>query len=442
MALWVDEKIELFEGELIVFKRANSPNWYMRVYVKKEGKHYQKSCKTKSKWNAIEFAKNRYKELQQKVAKDEKVFTITLAEAIKEYDLQEIERVRRGLIGEQFRYQKEVYLRKFADYFGLETQVNQIDEKGLDEYISQRIKTLKRKTTARQEISIIRHFYKTFLIKRGYVFRMPDMPEFRIRYKDMAKREDTFTIKEWQKLYRFMREWVKKKNVAQTRISVKKYGKKDNVEKKLTDWEWQMECHRRVMMRELILICGNTGIRVPKEIFSIKWGDVKVRKEQAQGDFNSKVKVEKLIALVNIGSNQKTGMRVVTGIAGEFFKRLKQYYRDEFDYSPRDNDFVFMEMFGRTKGKVFDKFAFYRLWKELMQAAGMNRIEFTPYCLRGFYITQSILNKIDLLLISKNCGNSPETIFKHYEFINMESQTKELIQRRNIQEELSAEVSI
>ena len=55
---------------------------------------------------------------------------------------------------------------------------------------------------------------------------MPDMPEFRIRYKDMAKREDTFTIKEWQKLYRFMREWVKKKNVAQTRISVKKYGKK------------------------------------------------------------------------------------------------------------------------------------------------------------------------------------------------------------------------
>ena len=40
MALWVDEKIELFEGELIVFKRANSPNWYMRVYVKKEGKHY------------------------------------------------------------------------------------------------------------------------------------------------------------------------------------------------------------------------------------------------------------------------------------------------------------------------------------------------------------------------------------------------------------------
>ena len=77
-----------------------------------------------------------------------------------------------------------------------------------------------------------------------------------------------------------------------------------------------------------------------------------------------------------------------------------------------------------------------------MEAVGLNRIVFTPYNLRGFYITQSILNGIDLLLIAKNCGNSLNTIMKHYEFINMERQTKELIKRRNIKEELSNEVSI
>ena len=109
MALWVDEKIELFEGELIVFKRANSPNWYMRVYVKKESKHFQKSCRTKSKYDALDFAKRKYKELQQKVAKDEKVFTITLGEALVGYDKQEEDRVRRGLIGATWKYQKEVY---------------------------------------------------------------------------------------------------------------------------------------------------------------------------------------------------------------------------------------------------------------------------------------------------------------------------------------------
>ena len=83
MADWVDEKIELYEGELFVFKRANSPMWYFRTYVKKERKHYQKSCKTKNKWNAIEYAKGCYREIQQKVAKEEKVFTISLGEGLK-----------------------------------------------------------------------------------------------------------------------------------------------------------------------------------------------------------------------------------------------------------------------------------------------------------------------------------------------------------------------
>jgi len=443
MALWVDEKIELFEGELIVFKRANSPNWYMRVYVKKESKHYQKSCKTKSKYDALDFAKRMYKELQQKVAKDEKVFTITLGDALEAYDKQEQERVNRGLIGATWKYQKEVYLRTtFAKYFDVTTQVNQINEKDLEEYVNERMDILKRKTTLKQEIGILKHFWRTYLVKNGFVYQVPLFPEFRIRRGDSAKREDTFSLKEYEKLYKFLREWVKEKNVSNVRIAVGGYANRKDKEKKLVAWERQMEIHRRVMMRELILICANTGIRVPKEITSLTWGDVKVIKETSTGRYNNKKNVEELIALVNIGSNQKTGMRVVTGVAGRYFQRLKQYYRDTFDYNPTDKDFVFMDMLGRNQGKVFERHSFYRLWKELMSSAKLTRLEFSPYSLRGFYITQSILNGIDLLLIAKNCGNSLNTIMKHYEFIKMESQTKDLIKRRNIQEEISAEVII
>ena len=441
MAVWVGEKIELYEGELLLFKRANSPMWYMRVYVKKEGKHYQKSCKTKSKFNAIDFAKARYKELQQKVAKDEKVFTITLLEALEGYDLQEEERVKRGLIGANWKYQKDVYLRgKFADYFGLDTQVNQITEDELETFINGRIKVLKRKTTAKQEITIIKHLFKTYLIKRGYIYQMPSFPEFRIRYKDRARREDTFSNNEYDKLVRFMREWVKKKNVSDVRISVKGYANRNNKEKKMVNWEWQQECHRRVLMRELILICSNTGIRIPKEIMSLRWRDVKVTEEIVDGRYNNKRKVKELVARVNISSDMKTGMRVVTGIAGSYFVRLKKYFEEEFDYKPMDDDLIFMDMFGRNKGKVFEKHSFYRLWGELMESSGMTRINFSPYCLRAFYITQSILNNIDLILISKNCGNSLETIMKHYEFIQMEAQTTDLIKRRNIKKETAKEI--
>ena len=209
MASWVDEKIELFEGELIVFKRANSPNWYLRVYVKKEGKHYQKSCKTKSKYDALDFAKRAYKELQQKVAKDEKVFTITLGEALKAYEKQEQDRVNRGLIGATWKYQKEVYMRSFAEYFGVTTQVNQITEKDIEEYVNERMSILKRKTTLKQEIGILKHFWRTHLVKNGFVYQVPHFPEFRIRRGESAKREDTFTLKEYEKLYdTFIKETI------------------------------------------------------------------------------------------------------------------------------------------------------------------------------------------------------------------------------------------
>ena len=47
-------------------------------------------------------------------------------------------------------------------------------------------------------------------------------------------------------------------------------------------------------------------------------------------------------------------------------------------------------MVGRKKGKVVERHSFYRLWGELMNEVGLNRIESSPYNLRGFYIAQSI----------------------------------------------------
>ena len=91
---WVGDKIELFEGELLVFKRPNSPNWYLRIWISAEKKYLQQSLKTKSQFDAIERAKAIYKETQVKVAKEEKVFTITLGEALLGYEVEEKKRER------------------------------------------------------------------------------------------------------------------------------------------------------------------------------------------------------------------------------------------------------------------------------------------------------------------------------------------------------------
>ena len=441
-ASWVQNKIELFEGELIVFKRANSPNWYMRVYIKREGKHYQKSCRTKSQYVAMEFAKAEYRELQSRVAKEEKVFTIDLSSAVNQYFEQERNRERRGMISNDWLKKKDQYLRNtFMDYMGADRKVNDISNKDFELYVDYRFRLCKKKETIRQEIVIIKHFYKNLLLKQGYVFKIPEFPEFKIREKDRAKRDDTFTLKEYDVLVRFLREWVKPKNVSPFRNAVKSYGNKDNSIKKLNAMELEMEKHRRVIIRELILIASNSGLRCPKEILSIKWGDVKLRKQEMEGMYGANKKTEELVSTIQVNEQQKTGSRLVVCLAGTYFKRLRQYYVDTFDYTPKDNDPVFLEMFGRRKGSVLCKYALYRTWAELIRDAGLDRIKFTLYHLRHFSITQQILNGVDLILIAKNMGNSINTITKHYEHVDMEKNSRKLIMRRNTRIEMSDEVS-
>ena len=67
---------------------------------------------------------------------------------------------------------------------------------------------------------------------------------------------------------------------------------------------------------------------------------------------------EELIAVIQINEEQKTGSRVVVGKAGEYFVRLKNYFREELDYEPEPNDYVYMEFFGRRKFECLDRFAF------------------------------------------------------------------------------------
>ena len=337
---------------------------------------------------------------------------------------------------------KDMYLRNtFMDYMGAERKVNDISNKDFELYVDYRFRLCKKKETIRQELVIIKHFYKTLLLKQGYVFKIPEFPEFKIREKDRAKRDDTFTLKEYDDLVRFLREWVKPKNVSQFRNPVKSYGNKENTTKKMNAMEWDMEKHRRVIIRELILIASNSGLRSPKEILSINWGDVKLRKQEMENMYGSNKKTEELVSVISVNEDQKTGSRIVVCLAGTYFKRLRQYYIDNFDYTPKDTDPVFLEMFGRRKGSVLDKYALYRTWGELMRDAGLDRMKFTLYHLRHFSITQQILNGVDLLLIAKNMGNSVNTIARHYEHIDMEKNSRKLIQRRNTRLEMAEEVN-
>ena len=462
---WVQEKTELYEGELTVFKRANSPNWYMRVYVTQERKHYQKSLRTKNQHDAIEKAKREYKDIQRKVAKDEKVFTITIGEGIEGYLSLEKTRLRRGMIKEDWLIKKHQYIKNtFAHHFGLETKVNTISDKQIEEFIDIRLKRCKKKQTIQQEIVIIKHFYKTYLIKNGFVFKIPEFPEFKITKKDLSRRTDTFTKEEVEKLLRFMiKEWCFRSNderyekTPRTRISIKQYGKIENKEKKLSTMEWDMELHRRHLILYGIMLSALTGLRTPGELLNLRWCDIEFKKKKIL-DRNSMIQpmgiipaeefndiynykspgfynINKIIdewmcndradtpldiSIINI-IDGKTGPRAIPCLLAGLFHQIEDYFCFMgYQKSENPDSPIFMELFGRRKFQPIDKYVFNRMWRELMRDAGLERIKFTPYHLRHYFITQRIRAGTPIPQLAKICGNSPNIIYSTYEHIILE----------------------
>ena len=70
------------------------------------------------------------------------------------------------------------------------------------------------------------------------------------------------------------------------------------------------------------------------------------------------------------------------------------------------------------------------MWGELMVSANLNRLDFEPYMLRSWYITNSILNESPYERIGQNVGNSPGTILEHYDFVKQELNPEVFLRRR------------
>jgi integrase len=459
---WVQDKTELYEGELAVFKRPNSPNWYMRVWIASEKKHFSQSLRTKSHFEAIERAKVKYKELQLKIAREEKVFTITLGEAYEQYEKDLILKQRRGMIGNDWFKKQSQYIRNtFIGYYGASKSVNDISDKQISEYIDIRLQQCKRKQTIVQEITIIKLFYKDCLIKGGYISSLPNFPKFRIKQSERSRRTDTFTNQEMEKLFRFMIEkWcfrsTSEKYVTEPRVryAVKEYGKKENNVKNLNDWEWDMELHRRHLMLYALLLLALTGMRAPSEIFNLTWGDIVFKRKRFDNrnlvsqpmnilpmgemiDLSLKnttiLTIHKIfqewcendqrevdISVISI-KNGKTGDRQIPCMLAGLFHQIEDYYHFMDVIPPFSAEQpIFLELFGRRKGKTFDKYAFNRMFRELMERVGLNRIKFTPYHFRHYFITERIRAGTPVPQLSKLVGNSPQEIYRTYEHLILE----------------------
>ena len=115
---------------------------------------------------------------------------------------------------------------------------------------------------------------------------------------------------------------------------------------------------------------------------NVRWRDVQVKKTLFKNWHNGTKDIYQLTCNVYINS-KKTGERNVNGIAGRYFNRLKEFYESEgVDVKP--DDYVFVDLEGRRKGKQLDSYVLNRLFRELMDYCQLDRLHYTPYHLASF----------------------------------------------------------
>ena len=397
-ARWVKDRFYVgIDDEMCVFMRPNSPNYYCRYYVRQEQKYYQKSLRTKSKVVAQEKAKEIYREITTLVSRDEKVFNLTWKEAIDIYDEMEMERYMGGVIVREWYKKKLTYLRNtWMNFVGADTPVNKTNDDDAREFYRIRSRHLKTKTVLRYEITIVNSIYTDLLVPKNYCLRKFRMPKTTITKRDRSRRTDTFTIEEWEVLYKSMQRWTERDEITDERQAQTRYGKTTNMTKKLSISQQELEWCRRNILREFILISANMGTRPVSELLNVKRKDVNITKT-----------------------------------------KFKDWYAEGNDEWRLTCD-VFIDSSGRRKGQQINRFVLNRLFTELMHYAGLTRIKFTPYHLRHFYITQRLMNGVDVVLLSENAGNSPQVLLQSYAHIKTKLATQELnkVRKRSSREEL------
>lgn len=429
-ARWVKDRFYVgIDDEMCVFMRPNSPNYYCRYYVREEQKYYQKSLRTKSKVVAQEKAKEIYREITTLVSRNEKVFNLTWKEAIDIYDEMEMERYMGGVIVREWYKKKCSYLRNtWMDFVGADTPVNKTTDDDAREFYRIRSRHLKTKSVLRHEITIVNSIYTDLLVPKGYCLRKLRMPKTTITKRDRSRRTDTFTIEEWEVLYKSMQRWTERDEITDERQAQTKYGKTTNKTKILTISQQELEWCRRNVLREFILISANLGTRPVSELLNVKRKDVNITKTKFKDWYADGNDEWRLTCDLFIDS-RKTGERMVNGIAGRFFTRLMEFYESQ-GITLEPDDYMFIDLCGRRKGQQIDRFVLNRLFTELMHYAGLTRIKFTPYHLRHFYITQRLMNGVDVVLLSENAGNSPQVLLQSYSHIKTKLATQELNKQR------------
>ena len=247
--------------------------------------------------------------------------------------------------------------------------------------------------TIRRLYSDLKHFLN-WCVEEGYLYAIPRFPTVS---GEQSKRPH-FDAKDWAKLTRHLREFVKVENGAVRRS--------------------------RMMLRDYVLVLANTGIRVG-EARTLKWRDVR-----AVGGSDERA------ADIVLTVDGKTGVREVVSRSWDIKKSFKRLYdlRMEELTTPENakpeitpESLIFCHRDGTEIG------SFKKSFRTLIKNAGVDLdsrgYARTIYSLRHTYATNSLQHSVNHYALAKNMGTSVAMLENFYGHTSNVASADELTKR-------------
>lgn len=374
---FVTDKHEVLDGLATVLRTSQSGDvWQLRMYVRKEQKHYRRSLKTRDLQTALQRGREEASRILSDVHSGRKIFGATLQEVVDEYVEYRQQDVDAGNIVAGRLVTIKSQLNHLLKIVGANTRISELDRDSLYDWLllrQQRTKNVQ-KVTVRNEQATLNHLCK-FAYRKGLIhFDSFNFRTIRIRQDDIGKR-DSFSLEEYDALCGFMRRWVAKKNCS------------DDEERR-----------RRCIVRDYVLISSNSLMRVG-ELRQLLWGDVRIERDTLVDRSGKKAKLAHIH--VRSETSKVRNSRTVVCRGGEYFERLQSN-----SLSTDSGDLVFSFDGGANK---IDARRWAKYWRELMDGIEIPNWKdrnLTWYSLRHFGITCRIRARVDVVSLAKMAGTS------------------------------------
>ncbi len=365
----------ILDGTAQIFRVPKSGDvWQFRMYIASEKKHYRKTLKTRDMETAKLRAQKLALDIHAKEMNGVKLFGVSLEELVEEYVKHRQREVDAGMLSAGRLVTIRSQLKHFLELKGYDTKVSELDRGSLRDW-----RLLRRETNPGVQDVTVRNEQATlnamarFASDKGMLhFDGFKFETIRINQDDIGKR-DSFTLEEYDRLVKFMRSYVSKKECPN-----------------------DVERFERLLIRDYVLVSSNTMMRVG-ELRQLRWSDIdKIENTQdSTGQFVSLVYINVRRETSKVRRNRKVVSR-----GGEYFKRLKNR-KDAVE----DNDLIF----SISGDKKLPDRHWSSHWGSLMEGidiADWKTRKLTWYSLRHFAITCRILAGVDVISLSKIAGTS------------------------------------